>query len=183
MIGVLLGASPCGCLSTVKTLAGFSSMRFLRFLNKRHVLNALKQIAKEPKLLQGGLLMLLGVIYSLLLAGFGLAVLLSKLQRLNVHKMEELQVPGLLEEALKVHSFGAFMASDVMQLVSFANQVASAMNIQEEELQRLLSFLLGDGKKGSLFLDQAMRNFMKLPRWRWRLVTLFTFDAAGLQPL
>eukprot|EP00434_Breviolum_minutum_P037086 symbB.v1.2.032871.t1/scaffold4008.1/size46473/6 len=186
LLSLLLGSSPCPCIGTVKTLAGFSSMRFLRFLNKRHILGPLRKIAADPNLFQGCSLVLLGIAYSLVLAAFGLAVLLSKLHRLgDLKNIEALGVTGLFAEAFAAESFGAFLSSDLMQLVGFANQVASAMNIQEEELQRLLSFLLGDreGKKGKVFMDQVMINFMKLPRWRWRLVTLLTFDAGGLQKL
>eukprot|EP00438_Fugacium_kawagutii_P015987 Skav236581 [mRNA] locus=scaffold529:10107:16988:- [translate_table: standard] len=159
-------------------------MRFLRFLNKRHILGPLRKIAADPNLCQGCWLVLLGMAYSLVLAAFGLAVLLSKLRRLgDLARIEAMGVTGLFEEAFLAESFGAFMASDLMRLVGFANQVASAMNIQEEELQRLLNFLLGDrdGKKGQMFMDHVMLNFMKLSRWRWRLVTLITFDAGSLQ--
>ncbi|CAK9067620.1 unnamed protein product [Durusdinium trenchii] len=125
LLSVLLAGSPCPCISTVKTLAGFSSMRFLR--------------------------------------------------------IEALGVAGLIGEAASAESFRAFMTSNLMQLIGFVNQVASAMNIQQEELHSLLVFLLGSDLKAQLFLDQVMRNFMKLPKWRWRLVTSMTFDAGGLQ--
>lgn len=185
-VSTLFGASPCQCLGTVKTLAGFSSMRFLRFLNKRNILGPLRKIAADPNLCQGCWMVLLGMAYSLVLAAFGLAVLLSKLRRLgDLIRIEAIGVTGLFAEALTAGSFGAFLSSDLMRLVGFANQVASAMNIQEEELQRLLSFLLGDreGAKGKIFMDHVMLNFLKLPRWRWRLVTMITFDAGGLQKL
>ncbi|CAJ1335403.1 unnamed protein product [Effrenium voratum] len=187
LLSCLRGASPCKSISTVKTLAGFSSMRFLRFLNKRHILGALRKIAADPNIFKGCYLVIIGLLYSLVLAGFGLAVLLSKLRGLDVQAMEAAGVEGLFQEAFQALQlgFGAFMGTKLMQLVGFTNQVASAMAIQEEELQRMLSFLLGDrdGLKAKHFMDQVMLNFMKLPRWRSRLVAMITFDAGGLQRL
>ncbi|CAJ1398716.1 unnamed protein product [Effrenium voratum] len=187
LLSCLRGASPCNSISTVKTLAGFSSMRFLRFLNKRHILGALRKIAADPNIFKGCYLVIIGLLYSLVLAGFGLAVLLSKLRGLDVQAMEAAGVEGLFQEAFQALQlgFGAFMGTKLMQLVGFTNQVASAMAIQEEELQRMLSFLLGDrdGLKAKHFMDQVMLNFMKLPRWRSRLVAMITFDAGGLQRL
>ncbi|CAJ1458564.1 unnamed protein product [Effrenium voratum] len=155
-------------------------MRFLRFLNKRHILGALRKIAADPNIFKGCYLVIIGLLYSLVLAGFGLAVLLSKLRGLDVQAMEAAGVEGLFQEAFQALQlgFGAFMGTKLMQLVGFTNQVASAMAIQEEELQRMLSFLLGDRFQ----TDQVMLNFMKLPRWRSRLVAMITFDAGGLQP-
>ncbi|CAK9067622.1 unnamed protein product [Durusdinium trenchii] len=98
LLSVLLAGSPCPCISTVKTLAGFSSMRFLRFLNKREILGALRKVLGDRSLLQGCSLLILGVLYSLLLAAFGLAVLLSKLQRLDFQQPRDADIVQEMRE-------------------------------------------------------------------------------------
>ncbi|CAE7195491.1 unnamed protein product [Symbiodinium natans] len=181
-------ASPSQCVGTVKTLAGFSAMRFVRFLNKRHIFGALRKIAADPNIFKGCYLVLIGVLYSLVLAGFGLSVLLTKLRGLDIQAMESAGVLGLFQAAwaaLTSHGLSAFMATDLMELVEFTNQVASAMNIKEEEMHSLLSFLLGDKDhhRAQAYMDTVMSNFLKLPRWSSRLVAMITFDAEGLQRL
>ncbi|CAE7682949.1 unnamed protein product, partial [Symbiodinium pilosum] len=179
--------SPSQCVSTVKTLAGFSAMRFIRFLNKRNIFNALRKIAAYPNILEGCYLVIIGIAYSLVVAGFGLSVLLTKLHGLDIQAMESAGVLGLFRTAWAALCSGglhAFMATNLMELVEFTNQVASAMNIKEEEMQSLLSFLLGRGhSRAQAYMDAVMMNFMKLPRWSSRLVAVITFDADGLQRL
>jgi len=180
-------ASPSQCVGTVKTLAGFSAMRFVRFLNKRHIFGALRKIAADPNILKGCYLVIIGILYSLVLAGFGLSVLLTKLHGLDIQAMESAGVVGLFQTAwaaLLSGGLSALMATNLMELVEFTNQVASAMNIKEEEMHSLLSFLLGrNHRRAQAYMDTLMLNFMKLPRWSSRLVAMITFDAEGLQRL
>ncbi|CAE7939914.1 unnamed protein product [Symbiodinium necroappetens] len=180
-------ASPSQCVGTVKTLAGFSAMRFVRFLNKRHIFGALRKIAADPNILKGCYLVIIGILYSLVLAGFGLSVLLTKLHGLDIKAMESAGVVGLFQKAWAALVSGglpALMATNLMELVEFTNQVASAMNIREEEMHSLLSFLLGrNQRRAQAYMDIVMLNFMKLPRWSSRLVAMITFDAEGLQRL
>mmetsp|Transcript_79741 Transcript_79741/g.151427 ORF Transcript_79741/g.151427 Transcript_79741/m.151427 type:complete len:363 (-) Transcript_79741:189-1277(-) len=192
-----LGIKRCRweCVENFKNLAGYSSLRFLAFLDVSYLS---KTWTKNTHNAPAPLLVLFGISFliSIIIYGtLGMAVLLGKIAAFDINNIQSMGVTGTIVEfcsALQAGNFGGLMQLNFVQLAMFANQVASFNSAETLEFERLLTYIFARGdSKYDTEEEDTMKGYkemlavrlMLLPNWRTRLVAMMTFGPDDLQKL